>query len=658
MKSSSSNINNKKSTVPLVADQPGLVVLILGVALSALFGFFIRGLFSDEKVLEKITQAARQIHPELSVEVGSATMSLSSHGLPRFAVIVKNVRMVSENECWMRPLLTINEIVVPLSLTQLMNGDSPVKELLVDAVDLDLRATASVCKMQNLEKKNSLLPTSEESSAQANIKIETEVHPVNPGLKEIQISHLRLFNIQRFSQPLLFDDLRLQVKSDQPKIIVLKAQTQLSEDGAKKDYTSKGEIYVEYNEFPEKILIAHFLGQFREGHFTVHLQNRIDEKRYNLEMELKHLPMSKLSSWLHQFNQMTHMDPKQLWLSLKAHSSGQIDQIEKEELEIKDIQMEGEMGVFNIKEISITALNPLAWKPFIIDARDLDLRKMLSYLQNYKQPQTLGGLGLFNGRIEVYSPQELRLFGLHKGLEFVFSSQGIRENQLLNQVSVDAHLKNKFWTVKLSRVELDQGLFSGDVVLKSDNEFKNAQLRLNLDQLILSPKVQKVLTQGGTVDSLSSRMQFEWKNRELVGMNGFLNCQKFEMKDVLLSGLRFESSPLTAEGISFQGRFNQIHMPVQFLKKYNFPLGESVQADENLVRFEKVSGIFRWHSKEFYWSQLQAGLTNNMARLSSSGGWNEAGEVDGQVNWVSTTRGNKNSWKIRGLRDSPQFVQE
>lgn len=73
-------------------------------------------------------------------------------------------------------------------------------------------------------------------------------------------------------------DLQIENKSEKPKILVLKTKIDISSLFKAKTGEIKTELNAEYNEFPEKILKVNLLGSVREGHFSVSLLNRMEEK--------------------------------------------------------------------------------------------------------------------------------------------------------------------------------------------------------------------------------------------------------------------------------------------------------------------------------------------------------------------------------------------
>jgi len=457
--------------------------------------------------------------------------------------------------------------------------------------------------------------------------------------------------------PLHLRDLVLTIKSAQPKILVLKAQSQFFNEGHQRDYTSKAEIHLEYNEFPEKILQSHILGQFREGHFTVHLQNRLDDSQYNLEVDLRHLPLSKIFSTLHEYGTATNLNPKQAWLSLKGRSRGFIDKIESESFEIKDFKLEGDIGELQTELIEFSNLKPLKMRPFLMQAEELNLGKILSFYSLVQPSSTLGELGRFTGRVEVFNPNEVRLFGLHHGLEFIFSNLGQRQLQKVNQVSLDGSLKNKKWNLKLSRFDLDQGRLDGDLSFTADQDFQKAEMKVRTDDLTLSPDVQSLITQGGRLGAIKGNLSFSWVRGELQKILGSAAVDEMVINSMKFEDAHWNFEPVTGPIASMKLKFQNLTIPQDFLKdSFLATLIQPQWLVDGNLNLNKVSGqmVFEREQK-VQWKSYQAFFSGAGEKISSDGQWNDKGDLQGSLSLKSSQKTLR--WKIDGTRDRPRLQE-
>lgn len=652
-----SNLKKKKESSDLVTDQPGSLVFIAGICIAIVFGLLFRGVFSSEKVKEQITIASLQIHKDLKVDFESANLSLSSHGLPRIAVIIKNITMSSENSCWMKPQVKIDQITLPISLKSLLFGKAGIEEVQIGKMQLKINGELKNCYSEvdakvatpvgiTNQKAVSLVQNEVAAAAQ----ISTDVRTVR--IDEFKINHDKLNDI-----PSIITDVSISLKSDKPKIILLKAQSYFYNENQQRDYSSRAELNIEYSEFPEKKLQTHVFGQFREGHFTIQMQNRLDESQYNVEIDFRHLPLSKIFSTLQRFGLLLDINPRQAWLSLKGRSRGFIDKISTESFEIRDLKLEGDVGELSTELVEFPQLQPLKMKPFLLNAEQVDLGKVISFFSKSSSIPIISDIGRFTGRVEVFAADDFRLYGIHRDLDFVFSGMGSREIQKINQVSLDASLRKQKWNLKLNRFEVDKGKLDGEISLSADKDFQKIDTKFKADSLLLSPSVQSLITRGGHISPLKGNLQFFWDKSVLNKITGAMSADDAEINSIVLEGLNFQFDNNKDFPFLLKTKFQNV-MLTESLLRDSF-LNKAVNTNwlvDGKIHLNKVSGQLGFridHSAE--WKSFQAALTGGGERIHTDGAWNSEGNLSG----VLAIKSGQSSLKynVRGTRDDPKLEE-
>lgn len=649
-----SKYQKKSLESDLVTDQPGFAIFIVGITVAFVAGLFFRGFFSPQKIRDQLVLASTNIHKNMKFDFGSAELSLSKNGFPRIAVIVKDIRMTSSEPCWMAPEVNVDEVVLPISMKNWLIGQSPISKVALGKMELKLVGEWKFCQPQETSGANAaenkapkksvaLVNTAEKSSEQQTANPITEL-----SIDEIKLLHKNLQNI-----PSLLTNVQIVLKSVQPKIILLQAESYFLNESQQRDYASHGEIHIEYNEFPEKKLQTHILGQFREGHFTVQMQNRLDEGQYNLELDLRHLPLSKIVSTLRGFGISSEINPKQTWLSLKGKSRGFIDKIQTETFEVKDFKLEGDVGVVSTELIEFSQIHPLKMKPFLMKAEDLDLGKVFSFYNKFQNIPILGDFGKFSGRVEVFDNEEFRLFGFHRGLEFIFSSLGTRELQRITQMSLDASLKKKKWNLKLNRFEVENGSVTGELTMTADQNFQKIETKVVLDQLSLSPAVQNLITQGGSLAPFRGNLNFVWEEGVLEKILGSMETDEMTINQIKMENLNLQFEHSNSFPFIVKTKFQNVTISESYLNS-SF-LSSAVQPQwlvNGGVHLNKVSGQLKFaHDRSAEWKGFQANLTGGVEKFASDGGWNSKSLLDGSMS-LKSPHGNK-KWKIIGTRDEP-----
>ncbi len=647
------DFNKKKENAELVTDQPGFAIFIIGVSISLVFGILLRGFFSSEKIRNHIALAASQIHKNVKVEFEDVKLSLSKNGIPRVAVIISNISAVSEDICLMSPQVKINEIVLPISMKNLFSGKAAIEKIMMGNVQLLLNGELKNCRELQFENENSKFSNSQQKTVSLVGVGQSLPSQLSTDLKELSIDEFKVFHNKTNDIPFILTDVAILLKSIQPKIVLLKAQSYFFNENQKVDYSSRAELNLEYNEFPEKKLQTHIFGQFREGHFTIQMQNRVDEGQYNVEIDLRHLPLSKIFSTLQRYGISSEMNPKQVWLSLKGKSQGFIDKIKSESFDIKELKLEGDIGEVYTDLIEFSQLYPLKVKPFLLNAEQLDLSKALAFYSKTSISPMLGDMGRFTGRIEVFDMDEVRLFGFLRGLEFVFSGVGSRELQRINQVSLDTNLKRKRWSLKLNRFEVEQGKFNGDIALTADRDFQKIDVKVKLDELLLSPKVQNLVTRGGYINSFNGNLNFSWENASLNKIVGHVRSEEAVINSIKFEDLNFNFEQGKDYPFVMKTKFQNIIIPEGTVK--DMFLRQAINANwivNGNLNLNKITGQMGFKAdKSSEWRGFNASLTGGNEKIFTEGKWNAEGVLTGAFQIKSTQSGLK--YNIRGTRDEP-----
>ncbi len=650
-------LRRKKTESELVTDQPGFTVFIIGTVMALVCGLLFRGFFSSDKIRGQVADAASRVHKNLKIDFASAELSLSKNSLPRIAVIIRDISMISNERCWMSPELKIDEILLPISLKNLISGQAAINEIIAGKVELKLNGEWKFCQADENVGKQALAPESTQKFVSLVQTGSTMSGQVSQDIHELKIDEFKLTHNSFGDIPTSLSNVVLSLKSTQPKVVLLKAQSYFFNEIQQRDYSSKAEINIEYNEFPERKLQTHVLGQFREGHFTIQMQNRLEDGQYNVELDLRHLPLSKIFSTLQGFGLMKELNPKQAWLSLKGRSRGFLDKIQSENFEIKDLKLEGDIGELNTELIEFSQLNPLKIKPFLMNAEQLDLGKVLSFYNKASVSPTLGDLGKFSGRVEVFDVEEFRFFGFHRGLEFVFSSLGSRELQKINQMSLDASLKKKKWNLKLNRFELEQGHLEGELALSADRNFHKLEVKAKIDNISLSPAVQRLVTQGGSFAPFSGNLNFIWEEGVLQKMLGAMSSDEAVINSIKFENLNFLFEAGKEFPYIMKTKFQNVMVPEallneSFLSRILKP-NWLVNGGLHLNRVSGAMGFARNHSAE--WKGFQASLTGGVEKISSEGAWDAEGLLRGALS-IKSLQGNM-KLKIKGTRDQPAIEE-
>lgn len=645
----------------LIAEQPGRTVLFLGVLLAMTLGLIVRGVLAPNKVKAHVTAAASSINKDLQVEFETASVSLSRGLLPRFAVVITNVRMESKNECWMTPSLTADEIRLPLSLWALVQGKNPVTEVGAGKVRIDLRSDLKNCNETN---SGTAVSAASPAATQApvvtqfvtlkNKKTEPSAAAAQPQVEAVRIDELTISS-PMLTAPLELSSFAVQVQSASPRVIEVTAKTHLIRDEQFGDYLSHAAVSVEYTEFPKTHVAARIHGNWREGSYELKTGYGVKDDTLTAELDLKHVPLVQVGQVLKKFKWVQQdLNARQVWVSVHAETSGKTKTVRDSGLRIADLRLEGELGDIRVNEAQVTSLDPLRYKPFQVDIQGLNIEKLLALLNRQHPSQALGHLGRFSGRAEVSSDEEMRLFGVLRGLEFIFANKGQREVQTLTEVSTDLRLVKNRWNLNASKAVVDQGMLDGVLQMNADRDLRNVDVETKIKELRLAPSVIRLMSAGGKVGPISADLRARLRESQPANVKGTIATADLLIEGVSLDRSKWQVDTVRNEVIA-NGQMQDLEIaatsPAFAVLK---DIIDPAWVQENALEIRSLNSQLQFQSaKHLAWKNLTANL-NGGVKVTSEGQWDALGILSGQVTAISGK--NVQSWVLGGRRDAPLFA--
>ncbi|HWU42573.1 MAG TPA: hypothetical protein VN132_04010, partial [Bdellovibrio sp.] len=342
-------MERRRSDKYLVTEQPGMRMLLIGLAISFLAGYIAKTLLSPARVAAHIEKAASHIHKDIKVTFQSAQVSLSDGILPRFSVVINNAQMESTQACWMAPLLQVDELRLPLSFWGLITGTSLIKNIEAENVSLTFRGSLKDCTHQTELEKN------EKPSAAPLVRLSPneKAEKYKNAISELSIRSFKILLNEYPQYPSELMDFMVKVKSFEPQVIEVTAKTHLIRDEQVGDYLSHANLFVEYKDSPEQQVQSHFFGNWREGHYSMIANYTIADHRLNVETDLRHIPLSQVLALLQKYNLISkELTSKQVWVSAQAHMTTDIQKIKSAPLEVRNALVEGDLGEMHSEQIA------------------------------------------------------------------------------------------------------------------------------------------------------------------------------------------------------------------------------------------------------------------------------------------------------------------
>ncbi|WP_413584382.1 hypothetical protein [Bdellovibrio sp. HCB274] len=638
----------------LISEQPGMKILLTGLILAFLIGYTTSSLLSPTRIKSQLEKAASHIHKDIKVSFDSAELSLANGILPRFAVVIKQVRMESDQACWMAPVLEIDEMRLPLSLWGLLTKQSPVKTINADNVVLTLRGTVEACEKEKQQaNENNHRP--KEAAPLVTLSPLEQAQKYRNDISNLNITSFKIISAQYPQYPSELLSFRAQVKSFEPRIVEVHAKTNFLKDETVGDYLSHANLFLEYKEMPEQSLQAHFFGNWREGHYSVIAHYSLLDHMLNVETDMKHIPLSQVLQVLQKYDLVSKkLNGKQVWLSAKARMRGEAEKLKSAPFEVKDFRLEGDLGEMSVESANFTSVEPLRYKPLLIDIKNMRIDKLLAFINRPQKARIFGDLGSFTGQAEFVSEKEVRMVGEHQGLQFIFSNKSRRENQFVDRIAGEISLKGDTWNINVNRAEPRGGSFIGAIKVKADRDFKDVQFTSAIDEVTLAPSIQSLMTNGGEIGVLGLNVEARTTDGKVSYVRGTAQLNTLDVE-----GMTFGKSK--AKFDLQQGEI-LMHAQAQSLDVEDESPGAEVLKPvtpnswwvNQLLSMKDVHGEVRWRNNQsLQWLGLEAKVGKD-SKISTTGSWDEFGTLKGSVQTKDGKATRK--FKIGGSRDLPTFT--
>ncbi len=640
----------KKEISNLVTDQPGLPWSLFGLFVALLIGFSIRALISPERIRAQVEKAIQHVHTDFIFKAGDSYFSLSDGLFPEFSVVVKAITFSSENTCWMRTKGEANELRLPISISRLFKGELFVSTVEIDELSVSLRSPLIPCTQIPSASVPSVPDAGYREVSQAKARVSTRKGLIDSVLiRRLKVNYEPIsftsFEVQRFS---------LIMHEQAPRHVQVAGKVNLFGETLSGEYSSKADLHVDYKEGDDPKLQAVINGGWREGNYSSNIEFHPKSKEFHVKTVMAHIPLAQVFPILKKYDIMDNdFNGKQAWLSFSAESKGSAQAIARNPLRITNFRVEGDLGQIESSLIEVDSLQPLIVRPISAQLHGLDFDKLFVFLNRPHPSLALGKLGVFNGSAYLKNPKEVEIVGDHSGLEFIFSNRGIREVQIMSLISGEMQLRDEEWKVKIRQMRPLEGILEGSLNLRADRNWRDLDLDLNLDELLLSPKVQKLMTAGGEIGPTSGDIGVHFKQGQMESIKGQLKLKKFQGEGVLVQDSKFRFD--TQKGMFLvDSNIREITLSVDSRAGTAIrPLIENWMLAGGVVALRSTVAKIRTNMlQSLEWTSFQSQL--GTGRILSQGGWDAQGSLKGTLALRSKEK--ESNWLFGGDRNQPRFI--
>ncbi len=621
----------------LVTDQPGTIILFLGVVISVALGFTVRSLTQSKILNEVFAEATKNVGNDWKVSFGKVRVFLREGWLPSVGLEVDTLNLSSDSECYGKPSALFENAKIPISFFKLILFENPFSELQIGKINLVFSNSKPQCQQKTLISEMPNQNGSIKNKISLVDKIPVLQKKTNQQLRRVKAETVNISFKDKSVSDFSLSHLIIENKSDKPKIITLKTQIDLSVFLKSMSSEVKTELNVEYSEFPEKLIKINILGGIREGHFSVSLLNRLDEKKYQIQSEVKNLPLQKIVE-IPFLKIKEDMLVKSGWISFSGYSEGNNEQWETSRLELKRVKIDGKFGDITSDEIIFPGGVRNPPEPFFVQINNLNLDTFFEVTKLLKTPDQIYSFGILNGNIRYVDDNKITYQGRLEGLAFNFSSNGLRQNEKINRISFAGDYSKdsiNFRSTEIFHLNEIPGFLN--LAIKKDNYFV---LTSELQKITLSPKTSKLLTHKDTPLVIDKFYFKASGNKNTVSMNSRIDIEFIANDYLSLSKMETTIHSEVNKEIQIQVKASKLGVEEK-LAKYFSKLGIPLLQNYSQVNLNYTSD---------YDKSLWKLTTAN--KWKTSGGWNHQGVLTGNLSVP------KMEFVIQGSRDEPQFHQK
>ncbi len=650
-----------QSTHAMVTDQPGRRLLFAGLLFSFLVAFVVQTQTSTEKITLLLRAALTHVHKDVRIEFSQAEFRLRDGLWPSFRLILRDVQMSSSQTCWLSPILTMTEVGVPLKIAPLLRGHSPFSSMRVGKAVLKLRGGWQDCQRTSAElgpqasaassvrpARMGALAPSPSTTPKENLVDEDQAGNLNL----IEIEALEVYHQEHYGKRWEVRNLQIESLSFAPRVFRLSAETNLFAERTA-NYLSSASVsllYSEENGWPE--LTSQIAGHWREGKFS--LDGHWSQARgdVTLATKLEQMPLVKLVPlWTEPPHWVGKVDPKKVWLSLSAQASVPLDKWQLATGEIKSFDLVGDLGEVSARQVRISQAHPLSVEPGQIGLKKFRVVEILKEMLPPRWAAWAGQGGEFTGEWRFLGGRDFAMNGVLTNLDFIFVSQERRAHQRAN-ADIRMHSEKGELTVEVPRVELDQGELQGSLAFVKNLESEEQHLKFQFKKFRLAPEVEEIFWQASPAVNFEGQMDFRWQNKAWRSASGFVQAKELTVEGVqIVAPLMFFSTIKEQLAIRFKSGAVSIGAGSAVEPYLVDRLGVDLAEFKNL-RSTKVLVMLR-PTEELEWRDLELQSSQGSAKISTSGGWDSAAKLTGQLSLIQ--KGRRKEYSVQGTRDEPRL---
>lgn len=641
----------------LVVEQRGWRWVLLGLGIAALFSLTFKAIFSPRRIQYEIERALSQADPRIKTSIEGAYLSLSDGVWPRLAIVIDKFQVHTTDPCLFETKASIEQLVLPVAFSTLLDRTLVFKKIEVGMLKLEMRARREGCgdvaALESIPPLPQRLDTAPEEVA---VEPTPTVTPLAPKESLERPPLVQTMSVESsLLRHVIFHQVQLHlVEWPMFRWHLREVDVQLPEKGSSKTHiVGNISLTSEQTRFPFQGINARLelnsdidkasakiSGAWREGRVDVEGQWAPHRKDFHWKGSFKQIPWSQLIVLAQALGRTQPMPASsQAWVS--ADVEWNHDSETNEAIELLNGHIEGEFGDFMLgKVIAAKKQDADRWavEPYKVLVKEVDIDILTRMLGWSEPPSTFERLGLFDGEGYFTDNQLVSMAGQWREMKIIFSNRGLRELQTIKSIDVEMSGGSNKWAGHLSKVQLVDGQWDGNVAISLDQNEKRVTVDTEFKDLKLNPDVEELMTVKGSLSSIEGKLSLKLIDGNTEQINGFLKLDRGVISDVQVDKLRLDFDGSQGE-VAGKVQVQAVDWPTS--QMVNWP--EIASAESEKLQLKSISGQFRRAKGTLQINSLQGLLVDLKSRFQLDAGWRDDSTLFGHLS-------------VKGERKNQQFV--
>lgn len=521
----------------LVSEQPGFFILFIGVVFSVIVGLSIRTAAQSNWFRARLTEAISNVGKDWRIQHGTVGLYFQDGIKPAIGLFANDVKIASESSCYMKSGGFAQRVKIPISIIKYLIDGQLVSEIDIQDFKIEITEKTPFCNTKGPVNGSSFGATGTGKKNQITIVDRVEKSSLRNEIERVRINRLEIYYPHTRYDYFSLKNIVIENRSSQPKILFMEGDVDLNPLIKSADEKKFANLKIEYNEFPERIIKSNLFGSLREGFFSVQLVNRLEDKKFQLQAELKNVSLSFLKNFADEIPKDINF--KSNWISMKLYVEGLVDSLATSTADVKEIMVNGDLGEFSVENINFA--HGVGHEPnsFDLKMKGANLSKIFMMNAGGKIPDQFESMGYLDGQVSYLAENEIKLNGAVKDIEVVFSVNSNRKTEVININKLTGMWDKKRLQLEATEIKNEQGSIDGSIHVKTEN-LKSFEFDALLKNVKLADDVSELVT-GVDVPLVVDEVGLKWQgsapaiNYKAQGKMKSISHRYFDMANVVFS---------------------------------------------------------------------------------------------------------------------------